>query len=78
MQSSRRPPLREQRLDVSGKSAAFIHYSEILPAHLAAFAGAPVKGRTSERCAACGIEPLDSDALKRQPAGIIAQGKPRS
>jgi hypothetical protein len=28
---------------VSGKSAAFIHYSEILPAHRAAFAGAPVK-----------------------------------
>jgi hypothetical protein len=45
MQSSRRPPLREQRLDVSGKSAAFIHYSEIVPAHRAAFAGAPVCDR---------------------------------
>jgi hypothetical protein len=60
MQSSRRPPLREQRLDVSGKSAAFIYYSEILPAHRSAFAGAPV-------CAACGIETLDSDTRTRQP-----------
>jgi hypothetical protein len=25
--------------------------------------------RESERCAACGIEPLDSDARTRQPAG---------
>jgi hypothetical protein len=53
MQSSRGPPLREQRLDVSGKSAAFIDYSETVPPH---------------RCAVCGIEPLDSDAPKRQPA----------
>jgi hypothetical protein len=45
---------------VSGKSAAFIHYSETVPAHRAAFAGAPVY-------AVCGIEPLDSAARTRQP-----------
>jgi hypothetical protein len=57
MQSSLRPPLRGQGLDASGKSAAFIHHPEIMPAHRTAFAGA-----------ACGIEPLDIDALTRQPA----------
>jgi hypothetical protein len=60
MQSSRRPPRREQRLDLSGKSAAFIYYSEILP---------------ERRCAVCGIEPLDSDALTRQPAGDHRAGE---
>jgi hypothetical protein len=71
MQSSRRPPLREQRLDLSGKSTAFIYYSEILPAHRAAFAGAPFAPRAAS-------SPSTAPRRSGNLSGIIAQGKPLS